>query len=218
MEAKQKGSPSPGAPTGSCSVSRSSTWFILRSALRCKWFLFTRAMHYTHNLWNTQLRGDFLCYYLALNSIQWANIPRGQGRWTCSSLMCSDSYPLPRPVRWASRYIRNGYFLNLVVFVTLPMMSPVTDVCTSGQPLGCNNYLPVPQFCSRVWSFRAGSFKLFLLPTLLQIAQKKRKKKKKIAKNSKPVLNLPKDIVWDFSEATFNLWINEMDLLDQPWQ
>lgn len=176
MEAEQKGSPSPGAPTGSCSVSRSSTWFIFRSALRCKWF-FSQGQcttHITCEILNCVV--TFLCYYLALNSTQWANIPRGQGRLTCHSPMCSDRYPLSQPARWTSCYIRNGYFLNPVVFVTLPMMSPVTDVCTSGQPLGCKKYLPVPQFCSRVWSFRAGSFKLFLLPTLLWITQKKKSK------------------------------------------
>lgn len=212
MEAEQKGSPSPGA-LGPAQFQDQALDLYSEAHWDVSDF-FSKGQGTTHitcEILNCLV--TFLCYYMALNSTQWANIPRGQGRLTCNSLMCSDSYPLPQPARWAPRYIRNGYFLNPVVFVTLPMMSPVTDVCTSGQPLGCKKYLPVPQFRSRVWSFRAGSFKLFLLPTLLWIAQKKKK-----PKNSKPVLNLPKDIVWDFSEATFNLWINEMDLLDQPWQ
>lgn len=65
---------------------------------------------------------------------------------TLSVLTAAPSHTLPSGHLIISAMVAS----NTVVFVILPMMLSIADVCTSGWPLVCNSYLPVPQFCIRV--------------------------------------------------------------------
>lgn len=113
----------------------------------------------------------FPCHYLAVHPACRGACSLTAGRMSVAAQPRPHSHPVPCSARWASClfHSHSGSFLNPRVFVVLPTKSRCGCLPRS-LPLSCTS-LSVPHFCSS-----AGSFKRFLLPNLLRMAQKKKKK------------------------------------------
>lgn len=171
---------------------------LVRRILRYKWFIFTLHTYFV----------EYLTVWWLFHSVIWLLIQQlckctqSSGRTGVAAHRWSPTLSSPIPCPWASCYYLTQWYLWLC-----PQCHPLLMSAPRAGRL-----VPSIPILQQSLKFLCWVFKLFLLPTLLRIAWK-------IANNNnKPVLTLPKKIARDFSEATFNLWINEMDLLDEPWQ